>query len=97
MTKPKNIVCVVHSDPGHGWLAVKTKDLRPLSINDKITQYSYLSNAGTIAYLEQDCDAHTFVTAAYTAGYTVTIKYKPQTKNRSPIRNYRSYSAWGIK
>lgn len=44
-------------DPGHGWLRVPLKELRP--IQDKITAYSYMNNK--YAYLEEDCDMGTFL------------------------------------
>ena len=45
------------TDPGHGWLRVPLKELTP--IQDKITPYSYMR--GKYAYLEEDCDASTFL------------------------------------
>ncbi|MGZ5078631.1 MAG: hypothetical protein ACXWHZ_03690 [Usitatibacter sp.] len=52
-----------HTDPGHGWLAVPTAELRALHIVDKISGYSYLSRDGKTAYLEEDCDLSTFAEA----------------------------------
>ena len=50
-----------HQDPGHGWIEVDTQVLEALGIASKISGYSYIS--GTTAYLEEDCDAGTFVQA----------------------------------
>lgn len=92
-----SIVCKVHADPGHRWYAVSSKVIRELDIVNEITRYSYVSNGGTIVYLEEDADARLFISAAFDAGYNVTLKYAKESEKRSPIRNYRSYSAWGIK
>ena len=50
-----------HSDPGHGWLEVPRKMLTELGIDGEITGYSY--QRGGLAYLEEDCDAGTFIKA----------------------------------
>jgi hypothetical protein len=77
-----------YNDPGHGWLAVKRKELVELGIIDKITEYSY--QRGQTVYLEEDCDATLFVNA-YTAKHGV----KPVTKDiyheHMPIRGYDSF------
>lgn len=82
-----------YTDPGHGWLAVKIKALKDLGIADKITSCSYTK--GKTAYLEEDCDAATFVTA-YIAKYgkrpEVAVKH---TDKSSPIRSYFRYSSQG--
>ena len=49
------VVRVGHSDPGHGWLAVKLSDLKMLGIEANITDFSYIK--GKTAYLEEDKDA----------------------------------------
>lgn len=48
-------------DPGHGWLAVKREELIAMGILHHITSYSY--QKGATVYLEEDCDASTFVEA----------------------------------
>ena len=53
---------VLHSDSGHGWLAVKLGEIKMLGIESDITEYSYIK--GKTAYLEEDCDAMTFINAA---------------------------------
>ena len=55
------ITKMMHSDGGHGWLAVKTKELVELGIADKITSYSFVK--GKTTYLEEDQDATTYVKA----------------------------------
>ena len=59
------------NDPGHGWLEVDKKDLLLLGINKDISSYSY--QKGGKAYLEEDCDAHVFITAAENAGIRLEI------------------------
>lgn len=51
------------SDPSHGWLRVKTKELEKLGILDKISTYSYLSPTGKSVYLEEDSDMAIFLRA----------------------------------
>ena len=57
-----------HSDPGHGWLAVPKALIVKLNLEDKITSFSYLSRANHVAYLEEDCDASTFIYSYAAAG-----------------------------
>ena len=52
---------VYYQDPGHGWIEVDTQLLNTLGIASKISGYSYIS--GTTVYLEEDCDAGTFLQA----------------------------------
>lgn len=49
------------TDPGHGWLRVKHKELQELGIADQISPYSYMR--GDYAYLEEDCDMTKFMQA----------------------------------
>jgi hypothetical protein len=79
-----------YCDPGHGWLAVKIKELHELGILYKISNYSYVR--GKTAYLEEDCDASEFF-KAYREKYGVDPKHLyTHTDNRSPIRSYDSYN-----
>lgn len=57
------------SDPGHGWLKVPMMDLLVSGITNKITSYSYYTK--DFAYLEEDCDAPTFIKALEEAGKKV--------------------------
>jgi hypothetical protein len=57
-----------HADPGHGWLEVPAALVRELGIAAQISAYSYISQDGRTAYLEEDCDAYKFVQAARAAG-----------------------------
>ena len=54
-------IYVKFDDPGHGWLAVKRKELAALGLLDKISIYSY--QRGATVYLEEDCDMSTFYKA----------------------------------
>jgi hypothetical protein len=62
-----------YQDPGHGWIAVPSGALAlaGLTKND-FTSCSYQSKKGTMLYLEEDCDATTFVQA-----FEVTFGFKP--------------------
>lgn len=86
----KKITLTVFADPGHAWCRVPKQRLRDLGIADAITGYSY--ERGLYAYLEEDCDLTTLVTALRTQGYE-DIKFKTQhTDRQSKIRNYNSYT-----
>ena len=80
---------VFHSDAGHGWLAVKMDELKMMGIESDISEHSYVK--GKTVYLEEDCDAMTFINAAKDKGITVELKEGPQ-RDRSPIRSFKSYS-----
>jgi len=84
-----------YSDPGHGWLKVSKKLIQQLGIEDQITTYSYMRN--DFVYLEEDCDASTFINA-YEAKYGVKIEFKYNNSNRdSKIRSYATYNAEAVK
>lgn len=54
---------IYYTDPGHGWLRVRTVQLIELGIVDDISLYSYFSEDGRYSYLEEDLDMSTFVNA----------------------------------
>jgi hypothetical protein len=58
------------TDPGHGWLVVPMEDVHTAGCAEQITAYSYQSRDGQTAYLEEDCDAGTFIDAT-------GIEYEP--------------------
>lgn len=82
-----------HHDAGHGWLEVNYTDLVELNITHKITYYSYRN--GDKAYLEEDWDLSTFL-SAYEERFGVSITMGNLTDTvydgyDSPIRGYTSY------
>lgn len=83
------ITKVMHSDPGHAWLAVKLDEIKMLGIQTDISSYSYVK--GKTAYLEEDCDAGKFISAMQAKGIEVKIK-EGACRDRSPIRYFKSYS-----
>jgi hypothetical protein len=78
-----------HSDSGHGWLAVKRKEVEQLGIADKVSKFSYAK--GKTVYLEEDTDAGLFLNAAKAAGLEVEVKDAKPVK-RSNIRGFSAYS-----
>ncbi len=88
---------VLHVDPGHAWLQVPVKLLKELGFIGKITQYSYVDNTNTFAYLEEDCDYGTFVEAygvgKYQSEPTVEFLYD----NDAPIRRMKRFSGTNIR
>jgi antirestriction protein ArdC len=86
---------IFHSDAGHGWLEVSRSDLQALGIEGEISIYSY--QKGNLAFLEEDRDAHLFITTLEKAlGKEFTwpeISRGVDDGDDSPIRNYPHYEA----
>ena len=80
---------VMHSDAGHGWLAVKLGELKMMGVEAEISEYSYVK--GKTVYLEEDVDAMKFIEAAKEKGITIELKESPP-RETSPIRYLKSYS-----
>lgn len=80
----KNKVYVFHTDPGHGWLAVKKRELNALGVTG-ISHHSYVK--GNTVYLEEDCDAALFF-KAYEEMFGQKPKYRDSYLERTPIRYY---------
>lgn len=78
----------VYADPGHSWVKVSKKLLEKLGIANKITKFSY--QRGDFAYIEEDCDASTFVKALRENNIEYSFKVNNSNK-RSRIRNYQRY------
>lgn len=76
------------SDPGHGWLEVPMATIRYLRIEDKISGFSY--RKGDMAYLEEDCDAPTFIDA-YRNRYGGRPPFTEVFEEDTPIRGYPSF------
>lgn len=68
-----------HTDPGHGWMAVKRDELIILGIDHLISTYSYQSPSGQTIYLEEDCDADLFLK-------TYQEKFGPEVRIRGRIK-----------
>jgi hypothetical protein len=86
----KSIKIKVFADPGHAWARFPKARLVKLGIADKISSYSYQN--GTNAFLEEDCDLSTLMSALKERGYE--IKFDESHTNRSSkIRSYNTYRA----
>ena len=79
----------LHTDPGHGWLAVRRRELEDLAIADKITRYSY--QKGDTVYLEEDCDLETFA-KAFRAKHGVELSIVESFREKTFVRNCEPYS-----
>lgn len=79
-----------HSDPAHGWLAVKLHLVRELGLATAISSFSYMQ--GQTAYLEEDRDATIFI-KAFTErfGFAPTIVDLGQKNSSSPIRSMKRF------
>lgn len=92
MAKSKtNVVKFIHSDPGHAWLAVKTRELSELGVADKISQFSFVK--GKTTYLEEDADMAVYVNAQKERGVTVEIRQGRAWPQKCPVRYFASYEA----
>jgi hypothetical protein len=79
-----------HIDAGHGWLAVKRKELLALGVLHLISRSSY--QRGKTVYLEEDCDASIFLDAMEKRGTPVDQKdFKESYQEYSRIRSYDSF------
>ncbi len=80
-----------HSDPGHGWLAVKKNLIRELGLVSEISKYSYMQ--GQSVYLEEDSDATKFL-KRFQEVFGITARVKElESKNRSSaIRSMNIFS-----
>lgn len=83
---------VFHTDPGHGWLQVELRDIKSLRLEHAITRHSYLRRKAGFAYLEEDCDAPTFLKAAKEQGWIIKIEER-YVDRESPIRDFAQYHA----
>lgn len=86
----KEIKIKVFGDPGHAWARFSKARLVKLGIADKITPYSYQNGAN--AFLEEDCDLSTLMTALKGQGYAVKFD-ESFTNKSSKIRSYGTYQS----
>ena len=86
---PQDKTYIFHEDPSHGWVAVPIAELIDLGIAHQISSYSYMF--GSMAYLEEDCDASLFWEARKATGGRTCFDHKI-TDRDSVIRSYRSYT-----
>ena len=86
-----NKVFKMYSDPGHGWLAVKEKDIEAVGLSIKdFTQFSY--RKGNTLYLEEDCDYALFW-RAFKNTFGVALNYvEKYYDGRHWIRSYERLS-----
>ena len=80
-----------YSDPGHGWYAVKTKELAALGLLDKISSSSYQSVSKKTVYLEEDRDATLFFKTCEEKKASFKIVKEVSQDPSSPIRKYPNY------
>jgi len=81
-----------YSSPGHAWLSVPVKQLIELGIADKITPYSFISPGKRVAYLEEDCDASTFLTAVGSANVPALCITERHTDFSATCESYDCYN-----
>lgn len=85
--RPETVTRNFYHDPGHGWLEVKRSELRDLGLLGVITPCSY--QKGPFVYLEEDCDAQTYVNALKERGQR--LETIDEYQDPTPIRNYCGY------
>ena len=74
-------------DDGHAWLVVSNKLAQKV---EGISTCSYVSPAGTKAYLEEDCDAYLFIEQY--GEDNIEMGKAVRHKGQSPCRNYPRYN-----
>lgn len=75
----------LYFDAGHGWLAVTEEQAAMVGLSEgDFSAYSY--REGATLYLEEDCDALTFV-RAWEAEHGTILTHAVDHGNWSPIRN----------
>jgi N-acetyl-anhydromuramyl-L-alanine amidase AmpD len=84
----KKIAIKIFADPGHAWARFPKAKLVQLGIADKISTYSYQN--GSNAFLEEDCDLSTLISALRERGYEIRFN-ESHTNRQSKIRNYETY------
>lgn len=83
----KQIAITYHSDPSHGWFAVKRKFLIETGLIAQISRCSYQSQTGKTVYLEEDRDAKLLVD--YCDKHKIQYQIKEgKSQDRSSVRNY---------
>lgn len=65
---------IFHYDAGHGWLQVETRLINELDVVG-ISEYSYMDSSGSMAYLEEDCDAGKFLDVFKLMNPDITIRF----------------------
>ena len=94
-SKPKIVLpktLYYHTDPGHGWLAVKRELINQLGIGEKLSRCSH-QRGGTV-YCEEDGDAGFFFEAMEEHGYSgdeIRAIIKTRYREHTPIRSYERY------
>lgn len=79
----------IHDD-GHGWVEVPMALIEILDLKGKISNYSY--RKGTMAYLEEDCDASALVQALKQEN--ITYEFEDVIHHgSSPVRSYSRFVA----
>ena len=78
-----------YEDAGHSWLKVPKARIQELGIANQITQYSYQRQG--YAYLEEDSDAGTFLTAFEQQYGCMPLTDTIWDGDTSPIRDYPHY------
>lgn len=85
-----------YTDPSHGWLEVPFDVLAKVGVVEEITQFSYMDEVN--AYLEEDCDASTFMEAFFRKYGKEAFGHTEQHSNRSSsIRRKPTYDSERVK
>ena len=74
-----------YADPSHAWLAVSLKEY-PDAIQFS-TGFGYISPSGKTVYLEEDCEASSFLRAKGID--SMTLPEKVYGKTRAPLTKYQ--------
>jgi len=64
-----------HSDAGHGWLEVPVSLIKKFGVGNQISPYSYIDIRNNLLFLEEDCDASTFISSVEKTGEKVEFNW----------------------
>jgi hypothetical protein len=78
-----------HTDPAHGWLAVKLNEIKELGIEDEISTCSYQD--GDNVFLEEDSDAPKFAQAYFMKTKQLIDRTYHHIDDHHWIRKFGSY------
>lgn len=82
------------ADPGHAWLGVEMAQVIEAGVAGQISSCSYMSKAGQVAYLEEDCDAPRFLAAiGFVFDSDISIPETTPVRGNSFVRRLPAFQA----
>tara|TARA_R100000900_G_scaffold13663_1_gene12480 strand:+ start:1853 stop:2134 length:282 start_codon:yes stop_codon:yes gene_type:complete len=76
------------TDPGHGWLVAPIAEIREAGLS--ITDFSFINRDTGMVYLEEDCDATTYINHLNENKIAFTFS-ETHTNDSHPARSYERW------